>query len=89
MTPVPRKEDLLVRSRYNPDPNDFNITNFRRQLKDGEYSRDFVSDFVISVIFFATKVKEISQWESTLFQLPFKKALEFLREKKERNNILE
>lgn len=76
MTKNPPLADLAERGRYDPAPGTFHIHDFVARLKDGVYARDFLSDFVIGVVFCAVKFKLIKMWEACLVQVPFRKSLE-------------
>ncbi|ATZ46597.1 hypothetical protein BCIN_02g00010 [Botrytis cinerea B05.10] len=73
MTPKATKEEDANRAIWNPTPGTIHIGDAINRLKDGQYAKEIVSDYVLGIFFLAESIGIIKKWEGSLLQWPFTK----------------
>lgn len=78
MTPAPTLKQLREeRGTFDPTPYSMHIRDIVDHAKDGVYAKDNISDHVIGMLFVAKWHGDILTWEGSLFQVPFKRDMQW------------
>ena len=78
MTPAPTLKQLREeRGTFDPTPYSMHIREIVDYAKDGVYAKDNISDHVIGMLFVAKWHGDILTWEGSLFQVPFRRDMEW------------